>query len=94
MTADNAFTAAHNPAANRFEIELSDGQFAVVDYRLTGDTLTIYHTGVPTAFEGQGIAALMTKAALDWAKAQGYHVEPVCSYTRAYLQRHPEYQVD
>lgn len=94
MTSDNTYTAAHNPAASRFEVPLPDGQHAVVDYRLTGDTLTIYHTGVPSAFEGQGIAALMTKAALDWAKAQGYRVEPVCSYTRAYLQRHPEYQAD
>ena len=85
----NSLQPVHNPAASRFEIELGD-QFAVVDYDLRGETLTIHHTGVPPAFENQGIAALMTKATLDWAKAEGYKVIPICSYTRAYMLRNPD----
>ncbi len=84
----DSLTPVHNPAASRFEIELGD-QFAVVDYDLRGDVLTIHHTGVPPAFEGQGIAAILTKTALDWAKAEGYKVIPICSYTRAYMLRNP-----
>jgi hypothetical protein len=80
----------HNPAASRFEIDLGEGQFGVVEYDLRDNALTIHHTGVPTAFENQGIAARMTKFALDWAKAEGYKVIPLCSYTRAYMLRHPE----
>jgi len=85
----DSLVPVHNSAASRFEIALGD-QFAVVDYDLRGDTLTIHHTGVPPAFENQGIAALMTKAALDWAKVEGYKVIPICSYTRAYMLRHPD----
>lgn len=86
----DSLVPVHNPAANRFEIHLGDGQFAVVEYDLRGDTLTIHHTGVPTAFEGRGIAGIMTKATLDWAKAEGYKIVPICSYTRAYMLRNPE----
>jgi len=86
----DALTPVHNPSASRFEINLGDDQFAVVEYDLRGQTLTIHHTGVPSAFENQGIAGLMTKAALEWAKAEGYKVIPICSYTRAYMMRHPD----
>ena len=85
----DSLTPVHNPDASRFEVALGD-QFAVVDYDLRGDVLTIHHTGVPSDFENRGIAALMTKAALDWAKIEGYKVIPICSYTRAYMLRHPD----
>lgn len=84
----------HNPALHRFEIALPTGQVAVVDYALQGDTLIIHHTGVPSAFEGRGLAGKLNEAALMWAKENGYHVRALCSYTRAYVQRHPELLAD
>jgi hypothetical protein len=84
----------HNPALHRFEIALPDGQVAVVDYAVQGATLTIHHTGVPTAYEGRGLAAKLNKATLEWAKAEGYHVRALCSYTQAYVRRHPELLAD
>lgn len=81
----------NNPAANRFEIAL-DGHLAVCDYRREGTTLVLPHTLVPTALQGRGIAALLVQAALDWARAEGLKVRPVCSYVASYLQRHPEQQ--
>lgn len=86
----DSLVPVHNPAASRFEIDLGDGEFAVVEYDLRDTTLTIHHTGVPTAFEGRGIAAIMTKTTLEWARAEGYKIIPICSYTRAYMLRHPE----
>jgi len=50
------------------------------------------HTEVPPAFEGQGIAAMMARAALDFAKTKGYKVRSYCSYTTRFIERHPEYQ--
>lgn len=79
----------HNPAASQFEVDLGGGQIAVVEYELRDNTLTIHHTGVPPAFEGRGIAGVMTKATLAWARAEGYKIIPICSYTRAYMLRHP-----
>lgn len=94
MTDSLSIQPTHNPAASRFEALLPDGHYAVINYTREGDTLTIYHTGVPVAFEGRGIAAMLTRFALEWAKANQLRVHPICSYTRAYLQRHPEYQTD
>jgi predicted GNAT family acetyltransferase len=81
----------HRPDAQCFEA-IVDGQRCVADYRLQGRTVSMTHTVVPPALEGRGIAGKLVNAALVWAQAQGYKVEPLCSYVRAYLERHPEWQ--
>jgi predicted GNAT family acetyltransferase len=86
-----SYTVVHNTAANRFEVAL-DGELCVADYRLEGKLLHMTHTVVPSALEGQGIAAAMVQAALSWARSQGYKINPQCSYVRVYMQRHPEAQ--
>ena len=83
----------HLPERQRFEIDLGGG-VAEIDYKISGDTITMVHTGVPPAYQGQGIAVIITEFALDWAKANGYKVNPLCSYIRTYIQRHPEYQAN
>ena len=81
----------HDERARRFEVALTDGS-AELDYYRQGDRMTITHTGVPRAWEGQGIAASMTRAALEYARKQGLSVVPLCSYAAAYIRRHPEYR--
>ena len=81
----------HLPERQRFEIDLGGG-VAEIDYKISGDTIAMYHTGVPPAYQGLGVAAVITKFALDWAKENGYKVNPLCSYIRTYIQRHPEYE--
>ena len=53
--------------------------------------LSILHTGVPEAIGGRGVAAELTRAALELAHSQGWTVRPLCSYAAAYLRRHPEF---
>lgn len=84
-------TVVHNPTHSRFEADLN-GDLAVVDYRMDGNTMLVTHTGVPPAYEGRGIAGKLTRVVLDYAQSQGYHVQPLCSYTASYIRRHPEYQ--
>jgi len=83
------FAIEHQPASRRF-MTVVDGETCVVDYRLEGGVMLITHTGVAPRLEGRGIAAALTRAALDHARAQGLKVNPLCSYARAYMQRHPE----
>jgi predicted GNAT family acetyltransferase len=83
------FTIVHRPEATRFEAGL-DGRLAVCAYRRVGDTLHLTHTEVPPSLQGQGIAAALVQAALDWARAEGLRVRPLCSYVAAYMRRHPE----
>ena len=79
----------HQTARRRF-VAVVDGESCVVDYRLEGGVMLITHTGVAPRLEGRGIAAALTRAALDHARAQGLKVNPLCSYASAYMQRHPE----
>ena len=80
----------HNPTESRFEIRL-DGQLAKLDYMEDGDSIVMTHVGVPIEFRGHGIAAIITKAGLDYAKAKSLRVIPMCSYVAAYLRRNPQY---
>lgn len=81
----------HHEAQGRFETRV-DGQPCILDYQLRDGTMIIQHTGVPAPVEGRGIAAQLTRAALDTARQRGWRVRPVCSYAVSYLARHPEYQ--
>ena len=80
----------HNEKDSRFELRIGEA-LCVLDYRRTPDRLVIYHTEVPPLFERRGLAARMTRAALDFARSQNLRVEPRCPYTAVFMQKHPEY---
>jgi hypothetical protein len=70
----------------------NDGAVALCAYRRDGNTLVLHHTEVPPALQGQGLAAALVQAALDWAREQRLVVQPSCSYVAAYMRRHPQTQ--
>ncbi|HTD27860.1 MAG TPA: GNAT family N-acetyltransferase [Xanthomonadaceae bacterium] len=84
------FLIGDNPGAQRFET-IVDGQLCVLDYGVRGRTLLLNHAGVPSAVGGRGIAAALTKHALDSARQRGMDVVPNCSYVAAWITRHPIY---
>jgi uncharacterized protein len=81
----------HNPGAGRFEFQ-KDEHLAVLEYRLSGRKIVFTHTGVPDALGGQGVGSLLARAGLDYARAQSFDVEPLCSFIAGYIQKHPEYK--
>jgi len=82
-------TVTHRPEAGRFEA-LVEGQLSVAEYEIEGKVMHMTHTGVPPALRGHGIAAALIKEALEYASKQGLKVNPLCSYVRVYMHRHPE----
>ncbi|KGE00449.1 acetyltransferase [Achromobacter sp. RTa] len=68
-----------------------EGVLCVLDYHLQGTIMTITHTGVPSQVGGRGIAAELTRHALESARSNGWKVRPLCSYAEVYMRRHPEY---
>jgi len=86
---DSSVAIRHNPEASRFEAVV-DGMLCRSDYRMHGDTMMLVHTEVPRQLEGHGIASALVKASFAHAKENGLDVLPVCSYVRAWVQRHPE----
>lgn len=87
----NNLEVNHNEGKNRFEIQLGD-QVAMVKYVLASGQIIFTHTEVPEAFEGQGVAGKLAKAAIEYAKAHEMRIRAMCPYIAAYIQRHPEYQ--
>ena len=75
---------------SRFETEI-EGLLAVIDYRIQGQQVLLSSVRVPPALEGRGVAAALTRAALEWAREQSMTVVPICSYVVAWLKRHPEF---
>ncbi|HEY4145674.1 GNAT family N-acetyltransferase [Pinirhizobacter sp.] len=68
-----------------------DGAHCVLDYQLSGNVMTITHTGVPSVVGGRGIAGALTLAAFQSARSEGWKVHPACSYAADWLQRHAEF---
>src|SRR5215471_16194133 len=80
----------HVPAEERFELRA--GMYVcVVNYHRTPGKMVIYHTEVPLPFEGHGLAARVTRAALEFARAEKLQVEPRCPYTAAFLRKNLDY---
>ena len=49
------------------------------------------HTIVPPAIGGRGIAGQLVEALEADARAQGFRIDPECSYIAAAFRRHPEW---
>jgi len=87
----------HEPASSQFVL-LVDGSRtqACLQYELRqiGDrtAMDMQHTFTPPALRGQGIAAIITSAAFDHARANGLLVVPSCSYiSDTFLPKHNQY---
>jgi len=80
----------HNSAAQQFELHVGD-KVCLLQYRIANGKMIVFHTEVPEPIQSRGLAARMTRTALDFARTQNLKVEPRCPYTAAYLRRHREY---
>ena len=78
----------HRPERSRFEAVV-DGTTAYLSYERTGSTVAMTHTVVPVPIGGRGVAADLTRSAVDWAREQGLTIDPQCSYVRAWLAKQP-----
>lgn len=80
----------HDPQQQCFSATI-EGYQAVLEYRAVDEsTWDIHHTFVPNQLRGKGVAAVLAKTALAYAKEHNYKVIPSCSYIAVYLQRHPQ----
>ncbi len=78
------------PERGRYEAHLDGVLAGVLEYTIRRDRILLVHTEVSPAFEGRGVAAAITRFALDDARRLGRRVIATCPYVRRYLARHPE----
>ena len=83
-------SVTHDPASHRFEVQTAAGP-GELTYLDRGSALEILHTEVPDAAEGQGHAAALAVAALEFARSEGKQVIPSCAFVAGYIRRHPAY---
>jgi predicted GNAT family acetyltransferase len=83
----------NNVAEHRFEARFPDG-IALLKYHYDrAGRLSLDHTEVPPTRQHHGLAALLAKAALDFARAGNLEVFPKCPFVIAYLEAHPELEL-
>lgn len=80
-----------NTALSRFELA-AGGVSVFMNYRLTGNIISLDHTETPVAARGRGLASQLVKGVLDEVRSRGLKIVPRCPFVRAYVERHPEYR--
>ena len=80
----------HDATGSRFTATV-EGRLSQLQYRLRDGIMKIVHTEVPPELSGHGIAGDLMRAALAWARSNGWRVQPACSYAQAFLDAHAEY---
>lgn len=85
-------TVTDVPEQLRFEARDDDGRrLGLVEYVRSDGTITLTHTEVDPAVEGQGIGSQLAQAVLDRARTEGLAVRPECPFIRRWIDRHPDY---
>lgn len=69
-----------------------DGNEVYVLYAEDKAVIDLYSTYTPPQLRGKGLAAVVVKTALDYAKEKNLKVIAGCWYVREFLEKHIEYQ--
>ncbi|HEV3151760.1 MAG TPA: GNAT family N-acetyltransferase [Acidobacteriaceae bacterium] len=76
---------------SRFEIE-ERGEVAYLEFDTDSQGwMTIWHTEVPPAMRGKGVASELAQSAFEYAKQNHLLVDVICPLAAEFLSKHPEY---
>ena len=77
---------------SRFELE-DEGETAYLEFELdSAGWITLWHTEVPEALRGRGLAGTLAKTAFEYARDNNLKVDVVCPMAANFLSKHPEFQ--
>ena len=77
---------------SRFELE-EEGETAYLEFELDkAGWITLWHTEVPQALRGRGLAGELAKTALEYARDNNLKVDVICPSVATYLAKNPEFQ--
>jgi predicted GNAT family acetyltransferase len=80
-----------NPEEHRYEAYVGSDLAGFADYHEQPGLVTVLHTEVEPAFEGQGVGSAFVRGMLGDIRSRGSRVLAVCPFVGAYLKRHPEW---
>jgi uncharacterized protein len=88
--ADEITHNAH-PDRGGFAIMRGEQRLGLLTYSLQNGVMTILHTEVDDEIRGTGAGQRLVEAAAQWARDEGHHVMPLCSFARTVFSRTNEY---
>jgi uncharacterized protein len=82
----------HEPENYRYALRI-DGELAsIVDYAITGKSISFHRTFTPPAYRGQGLAGEVVEFAVNDVEATtDLRIVPMCWYVGDWFDRHPEH---
>jgi uncharacterized protein len=83
----------HVPAGHKgaFVVERDGSRLAEMTYSMAGDRLIIDHTDVSDALRGTGTGGKLVAAAVEWARANGKKIMPLCPFAKSVFDKTPAY---
>lgn len=82
-------TREHHP--DRYQLTVDGVPAGFAEFVDVDGQRIFFHTEVPEAFSGQGLAAVIVRQALDATRAEGLRVVPVCPYVKQYVRKHDDW---
>jgi len=79
-----------NTYDQQFELAVA-GATALVQYQLHHQYLSLIHTEVPIALQGQGVGSALVEKVLHQADERHLTLIPLCPFVARYIHQHPEW---
>ena len=84
----------HEESGHRgaFTIEVDGKRLAEMTYTVAGSRVIIDHTTVDDALRGKGAGKHLVAKAVEWARANGRKLMPLCPYAKSVFDKTPDYR--
>jgi len=79
-----------NRDLNRFELQISDEEFASAYYRIEDGIVVLIHTEVPFQYTGEGYGKKLAAGVFTLLRESGHNAVVKCGFMGRYVARHPE----
>ena len=79
-----------NRARARYELRIDGEPTGWLEYRHNKSNMIVAHTEIAADHQGEGLAPLLVRRALEDARQAGKPIVPTCAFARGYIARHPE----
>jgi predicted GNAT family acetyltransferase len=88
-----AITREDNATGGRYVARIEGKPEAEMTFSKAGEKIQIIdHTGVPTELGGMGVGKALVEYMVHDVRARNLKVIPLCPFTKATLEKHPEWQ--
>ena len=80
-----------SPSKGAWVIERDGKRLAEMTYSMAGDKIIIDHTDVSDALRGTGTGGKLVAAAVEWARANGKKILPLCPFAKSVFDKTADY---